>query len=557
MAEDVEEEKMDSTTPRRDKRGPSESSNSSRQSLTSVQQQQHTKARSRAPTSIDSDRSSPTSSTKPSKRFELQLQTNKMFMNQNASYSTPDLFESHIDNNDYANDGNGRAAKVAKSSNATALACIECRNRHLKCDGQPTCSRCQAQGQACVYQKSRRGYRARDKKNTTTPGARDITNNNNAIPPASTSGSLFNGITTTTSSEAAPTTPFHAQTPNHLLYNANQNLPYYDVANPVTVRPYGLECLDQLFSQDLSPQLGSPDLFTPDLLYDARLSAPAPPTSSASPAVSSTARETAALASLSTRTKVNQSSEKLRELYYQYFHAGHPVLPPSRYLKANPAYAFPPVLTAVVNYIGAAYVDGSHLDGWKRVVDDALAAQKYPDGYMVQALLLMAIAQNVHDAPEAAYEYLGRATDMALEIGMHREAFAEECGKGSRVLAEGWRRTYWEMYYIDALFAAVSQKPGFRLHGIDASVGLPGEEVMYDNCTVSIPFSTSISWQDWKQHSVLPWIRADPHFSPPHHTLKFCCSDMYYLTLFLFQKSVSTSCTKHHFATSPILQQAQ
>ena len=38
------------------------------------------------------------------------------------------------------------------------LACIQCRNRHVKCDStQPACNRCRRDGKECIYQKSRRG----------------------------------------------------------------------------------------------------------------------------------------------------------------------------------------------------------------------------------------------------------------------------------------------------------------------------------------------------------------------------------------------------------------
>ena len=38
------------------------------------------------------------------------------------------------------------------------LACIQCRNRHVKCDStQPACNRCRRDGKECIYQKSKRG----------------------------------------------------------------------------------------------------------------------------------------------------------------------------------------------------------------------------------------------------------------------------------------------------------------------------------------------------------------------------------------------------------------
>jgi hypothetical protein len=46
-----------------------------------------------------------------------------------------------------------------------ALACTECRSRHLKCDaGTPVCSRCLADKRECNYVKSRRGWKGTRRK---------------------------------------------------------------------------------------------------------------------------------------------------------------------------------------------------------------------------------------------------------------------------------------------------------------------------------------------------------------------------------------------------------
>lgn len=45
-----------------------------------------------------------------------------------------------------------------KPINRIVLACIQCRARHVKCDGiQPVCTRCKSDGKECTYQKSKRG----------------------------------------------------------------------------------------------------------------------------------------------------------------------------------------------------------------------------------------------------------------------------------------------------------------------------------------------------------------------------------------------------------------
>lgn len=53
-----------------------------------------------------------------------------------------------------------------------ALACTECRARHLKCDaGVPACNRCQTDGRDCSYVKSRRGWKGTRRKKAAAAAA--------------------------------------------------------------------------------------------------------------------------------------------------------------------------------------------------------------------------------------------------------------------------------------------------------------------------------------------------------------------------------------------------
>jgi hypothetical protein len=49
---------------------------------------------------------------------------------------------------------------------AVAVACIGCRTRHLKCDGQNPCGRCGSESIPCSYVKSRRGWKGPKKNGT-------------------------------------------------------------------------------------------------------------------------------------------------------------------------------------------------------------------------------------------------------------------------------------------------------------------------------------------------------------------------------------------------------
>ncbi|KAF2638326.1 hypothetical protein P280DRAFT_405152 [Massarina eburnea CBS 473.64] len=75
------------------------------------------------------------------------------------------------------NDQNPAQARVS-----VPVACVPCRNRHLKCDGGVRCSRCRTDGVECTYIKSRRGWKGKRKKpgENGAPGYQNTLANRNA-----------------------------------------------------------------------------------------------------------------------------------------------------------------------------------------------------------------------------------------------------------------------------------------------------------------------------------------------------------------------------------------
>lgn len=71
---------------------------------------------------------------------------------------------------------NAGLKNTQKSSNSdqtrasVAVACVQCRSRHLKCDGGVRCSRCRTDNVECTYIKSRRGWKGK-RKNKDDNGA--------------------------------------------------------------------------------------------------------------------------------------------------------------------------------------------------------------------------------------------------------------------------------------------------------------------------------------------------------------------------------------------------
>ncbi|KAM0421342.1 hypothetical protein ACHAPT_010873 [Fusarium lateritium] len=83
---------------------------------------------------------------------------------------------------------------------------------------------------------------------------------------------------------------------------------------------------------------------------------------------------------------------------------------------------------------------------------------------------------------------MGEARDISMQIGMNTHIYASANGRGMPILEESWRRTWWELYVVDALMAGVHQTNSFALYDAPMDVALPCEE--YQFLTGQIPQPT-------------------------------------------------------------------
>lgn len=136
---------------------------------------------------------------------------------------------------------------------------------------------------------------------------------------------------------------------------------------------------------------------------------------------------------------------------------------------------------------------GSHFDGaapteeYRSLANQVLSDQIPKDGFKVQALLLFAISLHARDEQKLAKEIMDSTIDMALELGMHRKEFCIEHGEGCRSLQESWRRTWWELYAMDGMLAALHQLNSFKLFKVETNVPLPCEEAVFEAADVRTP----------------------------------------------------------------------
>lgn len=162
--------------------------------------------------------------------------------------------------------------------------------------------------------------------------------------------------------------------------------------------------------------------------------------------------------------------------FYYHFFSSHPFVVPQQH--ASDLAAQTPLLAAMA-WIGSLYLqipDHIRLDAY-RIADQLVCASTKKDGFYVQARLLLALACEGNGDRCAALSHLAAARTTAHDIGMHRAAFAEAAASPTQ--RESWRRTWWELFLIDAMMSWETPAHERDTIGADADAALPCEEVDY------------------------------------------------------------------------------
>lgn len=327
---------------------------------------------------------------------------------------------------------NARPVAPPKGSGPSLLACLTCRQKHLKCDSKmPVCGRCLSSGMNCEYTPSRRGYKGPSKKRRADPDSPEW--------PALESG-LDNRADLPAEWSLPPsfvTPPLAAATP----------FPWTSPGpNPMSPPPP---------ITDLKAPLITP---------------PTPDSAAASPG----------------------GDGYLVDLYYSNFHAAHPVLPPLRvFYRFNP----PPYLEYVVKFIGSHFTSVVSSESYRPSVITSVVDQE-PSVEKAQALLLLAIVLHSRNERAEAGNCLGQALDIAYDLGMHRKSFAETMAGSDPVREESLRRTWWELFVIEGMLTALGARKSFTASMVPLEVPLPCEESIFQDGLGPPPAPTLAQFDD-------------------------------------------------------------
>ncbi|OAA62040.1 c6 zinc finger domain containing protein [Niveomyces insectorum RCEF 264] len=373
---------------------------------------------------------------------------------------------------------------------AVPTACLGCRSKHLKCDGQNPCSRCKLSDVECVYIASRRGYKGPRK-----PNNKRVRSSSSSPPPSMVS--LPSGVSGSLPPESCPMllgapgmpgpTPasMAVVTSSYASSTASTNGSIASTVSPATTGYAAANTAGVVAFAGAGNPLGT--------------SAATSTTLSAMPASSMSHMHLYRNPFSNTYNNANVAvgnslafaavppvptlADRCLDAFYHYFFNGHPfVLPKDVLLSlAKDSSINISHLLAAMRYVGSLYIDA----GPARAMffDEAIRLAYLPtcpkDGFLVQALVMLIVGLDGSCNQERARELLGDCERIAVEIGLNQRGFAAANGRGNPILEESWRRTWWDLFVVDGMVAGVHRMTNFLLFDVHADVALPCEEQQY------------------------------------------------------------------------------
>ncbi|KAF6820288.1 C6 zinc finger domain-containing protein [Colletotrichum plurivorum] len=335
---------------------------------------------------------------------------------------------------------------------AVPAACLACRGKHLKCDGQNPCSRCLSSQSECIYVASRRGYKGPRRNTAANPNKRQRSSSPSSsvavgdncpmlLGANGTSAAMPTSLTSINNGVFLPDTPGTAFEATPSLTNLQL---YRSFGNAIGFNA------NQLALSQAQPQNGVP-----------------------------------------AQVPVPTLAERCLDSFYHHFHACHPFALPKEWLLRIMRDTNIEPLLAAVRWVGSLFLDvgparAGFLDEALRLVQDPTTNR---DGFFVQALILLIVCLDGSCEREKARTLLAEAERVALELGMNTREYAARYGRGIPILEESWRRTWWDLFVVDGMVAGVHRLTNFLLFDVHADAALPCEEHQYLSGNIPPPMS--------------------------------------------------------------------
>jgi hypothetical protein len=322
-----------------------------------------------------------------------------------------------------------RTSHLPSAASRASLACVPCRQKHVKCDAKrPVCDRCAAEDKTCHFLNSRRG-----------------------------------GLTRSALAER-----------RRHLEDQRRSSPAGEVAQYV---PSEFEDGPQQEESSIQP--------TVDEGYASR-SAAASSSTPVDPGSTS-------IQDLLDQDWIASGDHYIGLYYEHFHHLHPCVLPRKHLDKMLEDPSNHPrleLLLSVIRSVGILCSPFSQRRQEKIANRISAGIDPVQDAFSVQGLLLNSIALYWCGQEDSSREEMDLAIRIALSISMHSSIFAATHSLENPVLEESWRRTWWQLCIVDAYYAAMLHQTSPLMRRLDITTELPCEESEYEAGVCSLPHQT-------------------------------------------------------------------
>lgn len=178
--------------------------------------------------------------------------------------------------------------------------------------------------------------------------------------------------------------------------------------------------------------------------------------------------------------------------FFDYFYPGHPTLPPKNYflgyVESDPnTYHF---LFSVIDYCGALYTGDVRLNDLREATYAAACGPLPFTVQSVQGLHLLSTIAFGESKLAHHVSFGNRCWKMAIELGMHRKAFADRTS--DPVWAESYRRTWWFIKFQGMIRRTNETEAAVETYDVESDVDIPySEEWQYQSGVGVLPIVNS------------------------------------------------------------------
>ncbi|KAI3338282.1 hypothetical protein F4824DRAFT_92014 [Ustulina deusta] len=190
------------------------------------------------------------------------------------------------------------------------------------------------------------------------------------------------------------------------------------------------------------------------------------------------------------RSTDTNGHESLACAFFDHFYLGHPILPPKKYffkyVESDPnTYHF---LLSVIDFCGALYTRDPRLNDLRGATYSAACGLLPITVQSVQGLHLLAIIAFGENKFTHHINFGNRSWKMAIDLGMHRKAFADRAS--DPVWAESYRRTWWYIKFQGMIRRVNETEPVVETYDVESDVDIPySEEWEYQSGDIPSPVS--------------------------------------------------------------------